>query len=57
MISEIWERYYLNPVIVTFNPKEQDLNEIPFPAITICNINPFKKSTVDAYKYARKKMK
>lgn len=46
---EIWQRYYENPVIVTFNPTEQDVDSVPFPAVTICNTNPFKRSRVERY--------
>lgn len=49
MISAIWQRYYQNPVIVTFNPTEQEMDAIPFPAVTICNMNPFRRSRVDYY--------
>ncbi|CAL8109589.1 unnamed protein product [Orchesella dallaii] len=49
MIMEIWNRYYENPVIVTFNPTELDLETIPFPAVTICNMNPFKRSRVNEF--------
>jgi hypothetical protein len=47
LINDVWARYKANPVIVTFEPKEHDIDSLPFPAVTICNINKFAKSKVE----------
>lgn len=44
MISDVWKKYKSNSVIITFAPFETKIEEIPFPAITICNMNKILKS-------------
>jgi hypothetical protein len=39
LIYDVWEKYRDNPVIVSFSPRELDIEFIPFPAVTICNMN------------------
>ncbi|CAL8109591.1 unnamed protein product [Orchesella dallaii] len=46
LIHGVWDRHRKIPVIVTFQAKEQDIDSIPFPAVTLCNMNKFPKSKV-----------
>jgi acid-sensing ion channel, other len=43
-ISNVWQKYTETPVIIGLNPIATDLNAIPFPAVTICNMNQARKS-------------
>ncbi|CAL8111371.1 unnamed protein product [Orchesella dallaii] len=47
MIIQVWDRYHKSPVIVTFNPSEQETYQLPFPAVTICNKSLFHKSKIE----------
>lgn len=38
-ISNIYHKYTNTPVIISFNPVSTSLLSIPFPAVTICNMN------------------
>lgn len=38
-ISNVYDKWNRNPVIVAINPSRTLINTIPFPAITICNMN------------------
>ncbi|CAG7818231.1 unnamed protein product [Allacma fusca] len=49
MISAVWQKYLRSPVIVSFQPFETKTSEIPFPAITICNMNKILKSKADNF--------
>ncbi|CAL8117104.1 unnamed protein product [Orchesella dallaii] len=44
MISDVWRKYKSNSVIITFAPYETKIEELPFPALTICNMNKVLKS-------------
>lgn len=39
LIYGVWDRYQRVPVIVSFQSNEQDIDSIPFPAVTFCNMN------------------
>ncbi|KAI4464283.1 amiloride-sensitive sodium channel-related [Holotrichia oblita] len=43
-INNIYAKYNLNPVIISFSPTAVSIAEIPFPAITICSVNIVKKT-------------
>ncbi|KAG5869552.1 hypothetical protein JTB14_002297 [Gonioctena quinquepunctata] len=43
-ISNIYHKWNSSPVIISFSPFDADLTSIPFPAVTICNMNQAKKS-------------
>ena len=43
-IATLFEKYRANPVIMSLSPSTTKLSEIPFPAITICNMNNVRKS-------------
>lgn len=45
-ISNVWDKWSGSPVIITLNSKSTSINDIPFPAVTICNMNQAKKSKV-----------
>ncbi|XP_059611819.1 pickpocket protein 28-like [Phlebotomus argentipes] len=38
-ISNVWQKWSKYPVIISVNPMGVSLNSIPFPAVTICNMN------------------
>ncbi|CAL8073005.1 unnamed protein product [Orchesella dallaii] len=39
LVSGVVQKYFENPVIISFQPQETNIGQIPFPAITICNVN------------------
>ena len=43
LISDVWRRYQTSPVILAFDPHDLSISDIPFPAVTICNINKVQK--------------
>lgn len=43
-ISNIYDKWNVTPVIVGINPKFKTIQSIPFPAITMCNMNQVRKS-------------
>ncbi|XP_066261767.1 pickpocket protein 28-like [Euwallacea similis] len=46
-ISNIYVKWKSSPVIISFSPFDADLSSIPFPAVTICNMNQAKKSQAE----------
>ncbi|XP_064212989.1 pickpocket protein 28 isoform X2 [Tribolium castaneum] len=42
-ISNIFDKWNSNPVLVAFNPTDATFNQIPFPSITICSMNQIKR--------------
>lgn len=38
-ISVLYFKWNDSPVIVSFNPVDANIKDIPFPAITICSMN------------------
>ncbi|XP_018329645.1 pickpocket protein 28-like [Agrilus planipennis] len=46
-VYQIYYRYDLNPIITSINPIPVSTNDIPFPAIKICNMNQAKRSVVE----------
>lgn len=49
LIEDLWSKYVKNPTMVTFTEKAIPIEQIPFPAVTICNINNIRKSNKDEY--------
>lgn len=43
-INHVFIKWDISPVIVGINPKFKTISSIPFPALTICNMNQAKKS-------------
>lgn len=43
-ISNVYQKWKDSPVIVGLNPVSFDVKDIPFPAVTICNMNQVKKN-------------
>ncbi|KAF5271318.1 hypothetical protein FQA39_LY08116 [Lamprigera yunnana] len=43
-INRIYAKYDLTPIIITLNPRPTFINQLPFPAITICSMNQAKKN-------------
>lgn len=53
-ITNIYDKWKTSPVIISFSPFDADLSSIPFPAVTICNMNQAKKDEAEkilAYGY------
>lgn len=46
-ITIIYNKWQSNPVIISFSPFDADLRSIPFPAVTVCNMNHVKKNVAD----------
>ncbi|XP_077288026.1 pickpocket protein 28-like [Arctopsyche grandis] len=46
-IGNIYQRWDNQPLIVSLNPEPAQLTSIPFPAITICNMNQARKTIAD----------
>jgi len=40
-------KYHETPIVTVFSPEVTTINQIPFPAITICNVNYVQKSKAD----------
>lgn len=47
-ISNLWYKWNDNPIIIALNSALTPLNEIPFPAVTICNMNQARKTIADS---------
>lgn len=45
-ITNIYDKWNSSPVIISFSPFDAQLQDIPFPAVTICNMNQAKKTEV-----------
>lgn len=54
-ITNIYQKWTLNPVIIGLDPVSTNIKDIPFPAITICNMNQVKKSYAVSRKTLRAK--
>ncbi|CAG9771852.1 unnamed protein product [Ceutorhynchus assimilis] len=46
-ITNIYDKWKSSPVIISFSPFDGDISKIPFPAITICNMNQAKRSEAE----------
>lgn len=38
-ISNLWQKWSENPIIIALNSVSTPLHDLPFPAVTICNMN------------------
>lgn len=47
-ISNVWQKWNETPVIIGMDPVSTNIRDIPFPAVTICNMNQVKKSFVES---------
>lgn len=45
-ISNVWIKWSASPVIITLNSLSMSISELPFPAITVCNMNQAQSSSV-----------
>lgn len=45
-ISNVWDKWKTSPLIVTMGAHGTSVKDIPFPAVTICNMNQAQKSAV-----------
>ncbi|VVC95889.1 unnamed protein product [Leptidea sinapis] len=48
-ILNVYAKWRMSPMIVSINPEDMPLNKLPFPALTICNVNQAKKSVAERY--------
>lgn len=46
-ITNIYEKWNSSPVIISFSPFDASISAVPFPAITICNMNQAKKTEAE----------
>ncbi|CAO1385548.1 unnamed protein product [Diamesa serratosioi] len=47
-ISNVWQKWRETPIIIGLNPVGTNIKDIPYPAVTICNMNQVKKSFADS---------
>ncbi len=47
LVYHVYSKYQANPVIISFQPQEIDVAQIPFPAITICSVNLLKTTVLN----------
>ncbi|XP_072934740.1 pickpocket protein 28-like [Epargyreus clarus] len=50
-ILNVYAKWRMTPMIVSINPENMPLKDLPFPALTICNINQAKKSVAERYRH------
>ncbi|XP_001986438.2 pickpocket protein 28 [Drosophila grimshawi] len=50
LISNIYGKWNSTPVIIGISPHATSIRKVPFPAITICNMNQVQRSKVQHYK-------
>lgn len=46
-IKNLLQKWFDKPVIMSLSPKSTSLTAIPFPAITICNMNNARRSIAE----------
>ena len=46
-ISNVWQKWSQTPIIIGLDPVATNIRDIPYPAVTICNMNQVKKSFAD----------
>lgn len=49
-ITNVWQKWSLAPIIIGLNPVSTQIKDIPFPAVTICNMNQAKRSVAQHIK-------
>ncbi|CAL8073007.1 unnamed protein product [Orchesella dallaii] len=47
LVVDLIVKYNKNPLIISFQSKETQISQIPFPAITICNVNILKGPLIE----------
>ncbi|KAG4079926.1 hypothetical protein HA402_006238 [Bradysia odoriphaga] len=48
-ITNVYDKYSSSPMIISLNSRPTDITELPFPAVTVCNMNQAVKSVVANY--------
>jgi len=46
-IVAIWSKWDENPIIVSLDTTAAIIDDVPFPALTVCNMNKMKRSAVE----------
>jgi amiloride-sensitive sodium channel len=46
-IIQVWTRYQVSPVIISFAQRPTRVSEIPFPAVTICPVMQIPRDVFD----------
>lgn len=49
-ISNVWQKWTETPIIIGLDPVATAIKDIPFPAVTICNMNQVRKNFADGLK-------
>lgn len=50
LISNIYAKWVSTPVIIGISPHATSIRKVPFPAVTVCNMNQFQRSKVLQYR-------
>lgn len=45
LIWGVWQDYANSPIVTVFKPTETSIDLVPFPSVTICNVNGIQNST------------
>lgn len=48
-ITNIYQKWSASPIIIGLNPVATSISDIPFPAVTICNMNQARKSVAETF--------
>ncbi|XP_037029673.1 pickpocket protein 28-like [Bradysia coprophila] len=48
-ITNVYDKYKSSPMIISLNSRPTDITKLPFPAVTVCNMNQALKSVVANY--------
>ena len=52
-ISFLYQKWDMNPVIVSIGAQATQLIDIPFPAVTVCTMNKVKKSVAEELRQSK----
>lgn len=55
-ISNVWQKWRETPVIIGLDPVSTSIKDIPFPAVTICNMNQVKKNFAESLRSEKDKV-
>lgn len=46
-ITQVWYKWLTQPMIITVSPNATSIGDIPFPSVTICNMNRVQRSAIE----------